>query len=259
MWLENFYERTGDNMAKYTKFIILSTPRSGSNYLSSLHHRHPDIVSYGEMYNPDFIHGDPGAPWMGHIHALQWLRKIVPIIFLKLFIFRRYTTNIRAVGFKAFYYHLDTYTKLRDYLVQHKEVKIIHLMRRNLLEKYTSLMIARKTDVWVRKESDLPKEHEPIYISYHDCLEHFILSMQSRRYYSKLFNRHAHLDLYYEDLVNNQKDQIDKLLGFLDVQKLNLKTTLIKQNRKPLSKLIVNYSTLKKKFNRTQWSRFYTS
>jgi LPS sulfotransferase NodH len=59
----------------YQKFIILSMPRSGSNYLAYLLNSHPGIVCFGEMYDKRAVQGKPANEWIQRYHYIRAVQK----------------------------------------------------------------------------------------------------------------------------------------------------------------------------------------
>ncbi|MHC5143365.1 MAG: hypothetical protein ACYSOY_07220, partial [Planctomycetota bacterium] len=68
---------------------------------------------------------------------------------------------------------------------------------------------------------------------------------------------HDMLDIYYEDLVSDTENVCHKVLDLLQVEKCDLKSTTLKQSRKPLSERIQNYTELKQYFKNTPSSIFF--
>jgi LPS sulfotransferase NodH len=236
----------------YRRFIILTAPRSGSNLLSYLLHSHTSIVSIGEPYCIETIWGRPAKEYMDQNFIFKVLRDTAPGIFLRIALFHRYPENIAAVGFRIFYHHLDHFVGVRDILKSDTAIRVIHLKRRNLLENYVSLVIAHKTNTW----SSLSPAQDQVprfTLSSKECKEYFQYIKRSDDLYSKMFHHHSCLTVYYEDLLYRQKDECDRMLKFLNVNRQELSCKLIKQNTRKPEDVIINYKDLKKGFLGTQW------
>lgn len=220
-------------------------------------HKHPEIVALGEMYNPDYVLGHPGAEWMDRSFLLEKIRNKFPFFFLRHYIYRTYHSRKRAVGFKVFYHHFDAYERVRDYIAGHKDIKVIHLKRKNLLHQYASHMVAIRTNQWVLSPGDSKGDNVTIPLSYDDCLDRFIYSVKTRKFFSTLFKDHDTLDVYYEDMVENFTREISRVLNFLKVSPRRLTTASVKQNTLPISKIVLNYEELRKKFQYTRWKSLF--
>lgn len=137
-----------------TRFVILSAPRTGSNYLCSLLDSHPQILCHHELFNVDGIRyalsqrdaefelgtmAERDADPVGFVHR-AWGRH----------------RGARAVGFKLARRHPEFV--FRDVLADPGVRKIV-LRRRNRLKTFVSELIARKEQRWTHygaRPSELP-------------------------------------------------------------------------------------------------------
>lgn len=240
----------------YEKFIILSMPRSGSNYLSYLLHDHPQIISFGEVYDKSVIWSQPEKIWLQGKPILKKIRDYFPMVFLKLFIFSRYPRSISAVGLRFFYQQVEYFPSVFNYLLRQNDLKIIHLKRRNILDNLVSLKIALKTDIWI----SLKQKKEPnvkIRLSYQVCLNYFINTEKLWKKYDKEFRDFSKIDVYYEDLCQNPQKELERVLSLLGVPYRRLFCPLRKQNIRSLRNVIINYDELKEKFVHSKWGHFF--
>ena len=221
----------------FTKFIILSRSRSGSNLLVSFLESHPNIYIRGEIFhnlnNRDYR------------KVLNWFFDVMP-------------SKFKASGFKIFYYHpLDTKCpELWRELTSNKDLKIIHLHRENLIKTIISRQIALKTDVWSSEKKDR-------YSSYNfeippKKIENEIKrTLTWRNEFGKMFENHDILELSYEDFINAKSHKLFIIQDFLGVSQMKLKSHLKKQQKKPLSKIIKNYDEIERYFNGTNWKKYF--
>ena len=126
-----------------TRFVVLSTQRSGSTWVVDMLTSHPRVVAYSEL----FMHGGQGTPKVGGSE------KDLP--YWQTFIAdkaaaavshartssgatsaRRWTERpgVDAVGFKLMYSQLTRIARPLTPALWLKRVRIIHLMRRNALD-----------------------------------------------------------------------------------------------------------------------------
>ncbi len=240
----------------YQKFIVLTAPRSGSNYLSYLLHDHPQIMSIGEVYCPDTIWGQPGKTEINHNPFLKVFRDVFPVAFLKDVVFCKYPDNIKAVGFRFFYHHAEHYQSVLQHLLSLNDLKIIHLKRMNLLDALISLRLAAKTQIW--SSSRQPKRKlTQVKISYDECSEYFEKISVSREKFLEQFTGFPILDVSYEKIVDSPREETKKVLRFLNVPQRNLNCSLKKQNLYAPREVIINFDKLKKQFNHTKWRHFF--
>ncbi len=81
----------------YQKFIILSTPRSGSQNLVYFLNSHTNVLSYSEPFQPYFNLGNPEKTLFENplfFHMYKHLRSKIPLYFLKRIIFKKYPPHI---------------------------------------------------------------------------------------------------------------------------------------------------------------------
>ena len=113
----------------------------------------------------DFINQDRENVWQ--------IKQDNPVDFLDKLVFREMPQYISAVGFKLFYYHAQKGKEqaVWDYLKDAKEIKIIHLKRKNILKTYVSQEIALKTDNWIAQGKLNKINHSSIYLDYNLVLK----------------------------------------------------------------------------------------
>ncbi|MBW3020334.1 sulfotransferase [Candidatus Woesearchaeota archaeon] len=259
---------------KHQKLIIVCNARTGSNHLINLLNSHPNIKTFGEIFN------------------LEKPRRVLknPLKLLKETINKRYPSKFKVVSIKILYSQLTLedfvldnnmkefpffyrryqlarellsktnknkvnkrMQKVLNYLEKNKEIKIIHLKRRNLLETYLSLKLAMIKDEWVYRENSNDLK---IKVDFEDCLKNFEKIKYYEKKYDDLFKNHKRIDIFYEDLIERQEITLKKIQRFLELPENNLKSKLKKQGKKP-SESILNYKLLKTKFNGTPWEEFF--
>ncbi len=248
---------------RYQKFIILSAPRSGTNYVLHLLASHPDIRAYGELFQPNFLIGNPRDTVFEQplfFRLYRTFRPWVPLFFLRRVIFRPYPAHIRAVGFKIFYEHCrdGASRAVWPYLRHLTDVKIVHILRDNLLENLVSRRIAELTgDYLVIGDRPEPK-HVRIRLSFGECLGYFRQAERWRKEYGGYFSDHSVHTVRYEDLVRDPETVLADLQRFLDVPIRKLTADVRKQNTHPMASVIINYAGLRKKFSGTPYAAFFT-
>ena len=219
----------------FSKFVVITRSRTGSNFLLTLLNSHKDIRVHGEMFSR-----------LGNKNTDYIYKKIYPNKSLKKF-----------VGFKIFYYHqLDSNDRsIWNILQENPSIKIIHLQRKNLLRVHTSRLIAEKTDIWSTKsEREIGVNEKKVSVDVLKVIEDFETTSEHIKKTKDLFKNHEVLDVYYENLVNNQEEETVKILRFLGAQQMNLKSQLKKQNPEKLKNLISNYEEVRGKVKDTEYS-----
>ena len=160
----------------------------------------------------------------------------------------------------------DPGSKIWDILTAVKNLKVIHLKRKNILRTLVSRAIAGKTDQWVQKAdshdtgSRTDKQilaDKQIFISPGECLDGFNETRDREILFDRRFQHHDKIEVFYEDLTRHRAQELNRIQEFLGVDITPLSSGLVRQNPEPLSQLISNYSQLKKFFGDTQWSSFF--
>ncbi|MBN1364811.1 MAG: sulfotransferase [Syntrophaceae bacterium] len=245
----------------YTRFIILGRPRTGSNLLMTSLRSHKNIISYGEIFNPEVQDWD--IPIFYRDGSDFNLLKEKPVEFISNRLFRNYPPSVKAVGFKMFYsqtpFHIEHTDSVWQYLKEDKNIKIIHLKRRNILKAYLSQMIALKTNKWVNifNTHSATSDNIKLALDYQECLNDFEYTRRMENEFDSHFTSHEILNIYYENLQSNFSEEMEKIQIFLELTSYPLQPQIFKQTRQKLSEAITNYDELKLKFSTTEWKCFF--
>src|SRR5439155_9377077 len=127
--------------AVVTRFIVLSTQRSGSTWVVDMLSSHPRVVAYSEL----FMHGGEGTPSWGPVQDLPYWQtyireqrggRLARPVQLWRYLGRAFEERpgVDAVGFKLMYSQLIIIAKPLMPALWLKRVRIVHLMRRNALD-----------------------------------------------------------------------------------------------------------------------------
>ena len=214
---------------KYQKFIIITRSRTGSNLLISLLNSHPCVSTEGEVFNR-LNDRSWKAVWDG--------------------IFSKYWYSINTVGFKLFYYHPmdDSGEALWNAIQENQSIRIIHLVRKNMLRTYVSREIALKQDIWTSQEAQLKEttKTKKVEIDGGKCIEEFKRIQGWEQNTRERFSTHPFLEISYEDMVSDKKEVMQSVFDFLNVPNHTVSSELKKQNPESLPNLIENYDSLSK-------------
>lgn len=222
----------------YRKFIILSSPRSGTHMLRTTLRNHPNIAARSELFNPDFQRDKPFGP---QTPALEILNK---------YIFRDYPQNIKMVGFII---HrsgtpFGDWPDLWPLLQADKSIYVISLRRRNLLRRYLSYQTMRT----FRGKPSQPLTFDPEILK-----EDFIYQEKELDAFDQQFAGHPLIKVYYEDLCSNYHRTVKKVLKFLGVKGLKLWPDEKGKPIRQLRQAITNYDELAAYFSQTKWGSFF--
>ena len=218
------------------KFMISCTARSGSSMLSTLLNSHPRVLCHGEIL---------AAPHesAGPYHDLRsqgadvddWLRdyrKERPEAFLYDVCFN--PAGHQSIGFK---FKLEesltsAYKSFRELLAADKDVKIIHLQRKNILDKYISLQMTKQTGVFSIRSSSQRPDLRPFTIDIPDFIAYVRKDRQRYEAAFEMFRDHPCLHLTYEELCESRPAALAKVQDFLELPQAQLSTMMIKVIKK---------------------------
>lgn len=244
----------------YCRFIILGRGRTGSNFLRGLLNAHSRIVTFGELFR---FYDSIGWEFPDYDRFLQYPRVVSmmqndPVGFLEKKVFRRFPKEVAAVGFKLFYYHAqeDSRRKLWTWLRERRDIRIIHLRRNNTLRMILSEKKAFKTQNWTNTTG----AEEPrcrIVLDYEECLRRFAHEQEVAERFTRFFQAHPRLEIVYERLATDYRNEMKRVQDFLGVERENLQPATYKQANQPLADAIANYFELKERFRPTPWAVFF--
>ena len=242
----------------YARFIVLGRSRVGSNLLRGLLNAHPAIEAYGEIFRDsaclDWDHtGYFQSP------AMRSLVQQNPVRFVGERVLGRYPSGTDAVGFKLFYYHArdGVQASVWPFLQQQKDLKVIHLKRRNLLQTHLSRKRAALSDRWVNTSAHAD-DLSAIQLDYDACLEDFVQTRTWEEEADRYFAGHPSLEVHYESLAADYRAETHRIQTFLGVEPHPVAPSTFQQARQPLSAMIANYTELRARFRGTAWEQFFT-
>jgi LPS sulfotransferase NodH len=242
----------------YTKFIILGRPRTGSTLLRSLLNSHSKVLVLGELFRKG---NDIGWDMPGYEQNSQLLSLVTnaPARFLETEVFHNYPKGIAAVGFKMFYHDAktDPQKEIWPYLSGRKDIKIIHITRKNILKTHLSLVRALETGQWYATGKKAIADSVPVHLDRQLCREAFIKTEKEEMEFDLFFDGHPKIRVTYEDLTKDRHREMDKIFNFLGVAYEDAAPSIVKQSGRPLDEMIANYHALKKEFSNTRWKYFF--
>ena len=238
-----------------TKFVLLSTQRSGSTWVIDNLASHEDVLAYTELFLkegrgvPHWSRDQSHPYW--NSHAAQQ-GTIAPRLFRPFHVFRyldaiyRPADQGKAVGFKLMYDQLLRYPEIMLYLLL-RRVRVIHLFRQNAVAAVVSNLFraARNNTAHVR-EGDRVQEVNVTLDVPETCKKIFWFGKKIR--IAQALERLLplpHLDIAYEELAGNA-EKFGDLLDFIQVERKALSSQLKKLQGRPLHHSISNIDELEK-------------
>lgn len=218
------------------KFVIITAARTGSNALVNALTAHPSVHCDYEVFHPLQIYTAGDSPF-----SLEE-RERDPVAFLQTVMdWNRDRFPQKAVyGFKLFFPHNQA---VYDHVIADPEWKKIVLRRRNLLDQFTSELIARASHKWNSDHGQAEKNKVEIKFSqFKYFLKHTQSNFDAVRAALKGSGQ-AFLGLEYEDVAAGR---FDIVCDFLEVDGAAISTHLKKQNSPRSADKIVNAEEVKR-------------
>ena len=229
----------------HSKFAILFTGRSGSSYLTSMLDSHPNIICEGEMLAQIVHVGEPPEK------QLAWSRQ---------FYDSARPQDIRSVGYK---------TKLSDVvdpggfrrLLDDLGVRLIHLIRRNLVKQVISALNAerlhQKTGQWnIQDEGERLGPFSVDEKTFDSLLKNRMAGEKKLAESIAEIGRSAK-QVVYEDLLRKPDETLQDLYDFLDVPSRPVVSQFRKHTPDDLRAVVTNFDELKQRYAGTRFEAMF--
>jgi len=227
------------NDNKYSVFVILSEPRTGSNMLTSKFSSVPDVVCHAEIFHPDAIYIKLPKDTIPNIgerdsNPESFITKILDKTY-------EYHQHPNIIGFKIFFDHNPAAMSY----VYRNNIPVILLERKNKVAQYSSLKIAKNTDQWTSVQQAKNKVAGSSRKVRFSLIEYIAFTLRSRARF--IFAMHKlkkesipFIHVYYEGLVKGTgADQISSFIG-ADIASIEADVGYQKQNPGELSSRFKN-------------------
>lgn len=241
------------------KAIIITSQRSGSNFLRHCLQSHPKISCDGEL-----MIGGPITPprlienWRMPTKIYRWIRAGAwnPVRILEEF---RARTDAPVVVFKAMYNQLRS-PKVHEYLREHTDIRIIHLRRNNLVKQYVSktLMGKRRDGRW-QPHSTSKVRTVATHISPQAAIREMRNVQRQFDLFEQLLSNHRKIELVYEDMIDGQclSDAArEAVCDLLEVESAPMCCDFVKVNPNKLELMVKNYDELAAALKGTEFEQY---
>lgn len=250
------------------RFILLGPGRCGSSLINESLAEHPEVRMGGELFHCEegsrlqaFRPLNGNDPANGH-EPRHYRSGADPATFLEQEVFCP-RPGVRAVGFKMFYVHSRRNQNERqawDFLLSNRDIRVIHLIRENMLESYISLRIAFITGEWERfSGSTAPRREQPrLKLEPKACEAHFNQELAWRQWARTQFRDHPFLEIEYQrDVCGRFESVMSEIQSFLEISPRPARKRLEKQAQKSPREATTNYEELKDYFRFTLYEDFF--
>jgi len=247
-----------------TRFIVLSTQRSGSTWVVDMLSSHPRVVAYSEL----LMHGGQGRPkWGGEQGLVYWptfleekgspRSRLGRAFWLWRYLGQVYAQrpDIDAAGFKLMYSQLQVSRPLVPFLVL-RRVRVIHLIRRNALDVVLSKEAGAARQGVLHARSGQTLEAVRIRLRTDDLLERMTAHEREVESARSRFQRIGlpYCEVVYEDLVRDEESGFASLFQFLGVTAEPVSSALQKVNPTSHEELIENYGEVRDALEGTRFA-----
>ncbi|MGD2114074.1 MAG: hypothetical protein PVG07_03415 [Acidobacteriota bacterium] len=263
----------------YQPFLLLSHLRSGTHFLRTSLESHPRVVCQTELFN-------------SNARTLPYPFTTPTAEILERHGFPERPDGVRASGFVLHSYHpgtLRAFPHIRpnprwedvwDLLAAMDGLRVVRLVRRNLLRRHLSQLLADRTRQWHDWRSDRmegvshlgvrpPAEQvdaprpppEPIEIDLDRMVLDFEEVEELRRRAARRLGHHPTLEVAYEDLCRDLPGRVAGILEHLGVDpgEHRPEPAVNRLERRPLVDAVSNHDALRDRLAGTRWADFLDS
>jgi LPS sulfotransferase NodH len=248
-------------------FIVLTTPRSGATFFIKCLSNHPQIACrHQTVFTQDnrfkfFSFDRPSSFYYKYRSSslgrqlAHWLRREQLIYDCIDDYLRALPDDARAIGFKLSYNHVEKYPEIAAW-VKERDVRIIHLIRSNVLKTALSLETAKKRKLHhATQKVPLVKVH----LNPRKLVRNLRRRTRLIEKYRSLFADKPYLEVSYESFVASQDAETRRILQFLDVDgSMSLETDLVKLNPDSVRDIIENYEQVARALRGAALERYLT-
>jgi len=218
-----------------THFFITCLARSGSTYLRHLLDSHPNITCHGEVLQPvgyldQLIKRQKKiSTTTAYQHWASMLSQLDEVDFIKEILRHdQIETHRTGIKLKVDELYLRQFKNILAYLIQDKNMRVIHLVRTNLLEQYVSKKVSVITGITQQRQVVDKRSVTPMDLDLKKLGRYINWALDAERQVSSDFDDHEMLKISYEALLTNEEQTQQDLLAFLGVPYTPLSSPTLK-------------------------------
>lgn len=245
----------------YTKVLLLSIPRSGTNLLRSLMNSHPAICMHGEIFNWNL----PARRTIWRDRPNYYLSDHEDTaVYLNRHVYPRDPGKKSVVGCKLFLHQLrmmPQFAPAYDHLDTMHDLRIIRLVRENVLDNAISLQIAHRDKQYAHQDEESEPPLKTIHIPYEEFVQTMHVIEREQAEALAAFPSHDRYTLTFNELTNNTDAAMDSLLRWLGLtpQPLSRTFKIQRQRTRPKSDVLENFHELRTQVaqDHPRWLRYF--
>jgi sulfotransferase family protein len=249
-----------------TKFVIFTLPRTGSTLLSKSLNKHPEIFCEDEIFH--FSFRQYFSPYQFRFLKIPFLPKKInyvinyPATYLRLTSFldkyfvNRPNEKYKARGFKLMYYQTYYMPGLIDYLIKNN-IKVILLLRENVLRNALSYMRARATGVYhyLDDNEQLLAGLSKLDVNTEVLKQKMRMITRQNKKLESIIRDMDYIKIRYEDFTEWDKT-MNRIADFLNVSHYKISAGAKKLNPDALQDMISNYNEVKNWLKQNNYTEF---
>lgn len=249
-----------------TKFIIFTLPRTGSTLLSKSLNKHPDIFCDDEIFH--FSFRNFFSPNQFRFIKIKLLPKKInyiinyPFTYLKMksFLDNYFTNkpneNFMARGFKLMYYQTFYTPGLLSYLKKNN-IKVILLLRENILRNALSDLRARSTGIYHHQDDNEEKRSglAKLNVDTNELQQKMDGIINQNKKLAAIVSNMDYIKIRYEDFTD-WNATMNRLAAFLNVSTAEISAGAKKLNPDNLQDMIENFAEIKTWLKQNNYSEF---
>jgi LPS sulfotransferase NodH len=243
-----------------SKFAVLTTNRSGSEWIISTLNNFQDVSAHGELFlpRPRILNGK----WDADFAYTRFVETKFKSWTIRPFSVFSYLNTLYAmpgkVGFKLMYKQLGLYPEILVYFMRHHN-QILHLVRRNHLDVMLSYAVKAKLGQAHLLVGQTTPDKLQVELDTRNLIEQVTWLQRQQNIARKLLQwcKLPALEVAYEDVVQNQSHYFKLIGDFLSINSEE------KMPRSPLTKIrkgthrdiISNYDQVKQVLSNSKYAR----
>ncbi len=249
-----------------TRFVIFTLPRTGSTLLSKSLNRHTEIFCDDEIFH--FSFKDYFSPNQFRFLKIPLLPKKInyiinyPATYLRLTVFlNKYFTNkpsehFKARGFKLMYYQTLYIPGLISYLKKNN-IKVILLLRENVLRNALSNLRARSTGIYHHQDNNEDKRSglSKLSVDIPALKQKMDDIVRQNKKLEAIVRDMDYIKVRYEDFVEWNKT-MNRVSDFLNVSQQEVVAGAKKLNPDTLEDMIANYAEVENWLKQNNYMEF---
>lgn len=238
------------------RFVILSTQRSGSNWVEDRLGGHPDIeMRRHEVFRKTLGTSGSYQAFRRGSRSSRLLTTAVPPLGKFMYTADLFGQSSKpATGFRLMYDQLRRYPSL-GLTLPAQGVRVIHLVRENVLATHVSVQVAAASGIYVRRREQPRADKVVLDVeTLLDSLRHRVRRIDRHR---RLIKRQPHIEVRYEQFVAAPDLQDLAILEFLEVDaSVSLGSAVKRLGRGSIADRVENYEQLAAALRGTEFEQW---